>query len=533
MSSNKKHFKDLEKKTNDIIKDISNIQMQNVERRPDIKESIQNIKQLMSQIYDIDQHWNDIKNLIEKNNTDVNLKPNVDAKINELEEHKKQIIKFRETTNKYIIYSNIPKPIYWTTKPKIFNSEYIENIVNNNANNTFTAIKHICKLDSNGLKSILSEGIDTRNNYLKEAAQKLSDEFQKNFKMNYTFVLQFNTDDVGNKINLTIMDPITKVEINVVKRSEGLQWILDFYFKMINLTATMSSLTSKILLLDNPAIPIHDIAKEKIRKYIKKLSEEENLQIVYTSHERALVDATNMQNIRLIKKTEKGTVNIKTHDRLPHRIELAQHIGSPGRYGLFGIPFTIFVEGMSDVNILKAFNHLAQKNNKSYLDPNLFAFDDLDGIGNLKYLHKLYDNFNMPCCFIIDSDAEQFKEKYKAFDNKIISIQGYTICKLPNSTIEDMFTSDMYKKLLYYFLDSEYITKLNNVCINEGNTILNLFEISMKKVNISKFDISKQFLLNIDKLWVEPNNKIQIEKSLENYYKLVEKIKTLFDTYMT
>lgn len=521
----KEKFQRFTTKIRSIINELEKLQTQNIEQQQDIKSKFNIIKQRIEPIYHIDENWSDIKNNIEQNNSNPDLKPEIDTKINELEKWIKQMVDHRSKEPKYVLYDNIPKPIYLKGVPQIEKLEHIENIINNSANDTFTAIKNICKLDINHLKSIQYADVDIQNNYFTKQSEILTEEFNEIFKMDYVFKLVLKQTSDGDAISLTVIDPITKTEIDVTKRSEGLQWILGFYFQMVNLTATVSSVTHKILLLDNPAIPIHDLSKERIREYIKGISKDENLQILYTTHERALVDATNIQKIRFIKKTKKGTENILKHDRLSYRAELARHIGSPGRYGLFGIPFTIFVEGMSDVNILIGFNELAQKVNKDHLELNLYAFDNIDGAENIGYNAKLYKNFEMPCCFIIDDDRMHLKEKYSATNDYILSIQKFTIGSKNNSTIEDLFTMDAYKKLLIEVSEENSIDEVNN----NNKTILNAFEKIMEKNHISKINIAKSFRKNINQLWDEPSNQKLFKESLDNYVKLVKEVKTIFN----
>ena len=111
-----------------------------------------------------------------------------------------------------------------------------------------------------------------------------------------------------------VKDAISGKTTGVTQRSEGLQWVLSLFFKIRLLASSRG--VSHILLLDSPATAIHDAGKEEIRKFMTKMAEDNDLQIVYTTHEKALIDAWKLERIRFVDKTSsKGTIieEVKTN----------------------------------------------------------------------------------------------------------------------------------------------------------------------------------------------------------------------------
>ena len=422
------------------------------------------------------------------------------------------------------IYEIIPKPEYIPTLPKVTDKIPLDNYLNDsNADHTFKAIGMICEFNKHSLNNIRNSDTSSKRNFFEMASTKLTDEFKLFWtQTDYELIVELD----NNELIFSVKDSLTDRTTKVTQRSEGLQWVLSLFFKIKSLISSTG--LSHIILFDSPATAIHDSGKEEIRKFLTEMTENNHLQIIYTTHEKALIDPWRLERIRFIKKEkENGTLihEVKSNGIDSIRIEISKHIGSPAKYSLFGAPIIIHFEGPSDYRFMTALNEFAMDKSQEFLDPNIYSIDDMGGIDNSKNIMKICKSLGLEFYFVVDggSKSMELKRDLKDDFNKYF-IPLTDVINKEAVDVEDLIDPELYHnlfKLTYDGIDvpaSSEIMDINKKTVTcYSKWLKENGHGSLNKVGISKF------LMNIIK---SPNAKdnAALERTLENYKKLVKLI---------
>lgn len=310
---------------------------------------------------------------------------------------------------------------------------------------TFEAIGLLCGFDKTQLNSIRNSGPRAKSDYFEKASAALTRKFAEFWSQaQYDLIVGLDGGDLVFSIRDKKSDLITKS----TQCSEGLKWVLALFFK-INTLASSSG--SHILLFDSPATAVHDAGKEEIRRFLTKVSEENRFQIVYATHEKALIDPWHLERIRFVSKDHKGGTSvseIKGGGIDTTRIEISKHIGSPAKYSLFGGPMIIHFEGRSDYRFVAALNEYAIDNERRHLDPDLYSIDDLGGIDNSRHMAKICEDLGLDFCFVVDGGAKSKSlktEMGEKFDRHFVEISE--VVDKDVADIEDIIDCDLYRRL--------------------------------------------------------------------------------------
>src|SRR5690348_261343 len=202
------------------------------------------------------------------------------------------------------------------------------------------------------------------------------------------------------------MDETTGKETSVTERSEGFKWWTAFFLDL-SLSRAIGTGTS-IILLDNPATELHDEGKGDVQKFLTKVTNNGKLQIIYATHERALIDPWRIERIRIVEKKPEGTkiekVRPNTRGDLMNKIR--RNIGSPAKYSLFGAPQTINFEGISDMHFFSAFNEFFEQINLEYLNKDSYSINAIDSLNEAPVFCKLYKNLGLDFIIVVDSGSK-------------------------------------------------------------------------------------------------------------------------------
>ena len=323
----------------------------------------------------------------------------------ELESAVRDVESKLQDSRKSLVYESLPKPEYIPNLPRLADSVPLDEYLNDpQGSSTFEAIGLICGFNKMQLNNIRNAESHTKSNYFDDASEKLTARFSK-FWSQAQYKLNVGLD--GNDLVFSIRDKKSDLITKSTQCSEGLKWVLALFFKINTLVSSMGS--SHILLFDSPATAVHDAGKEEIRRFLTKVSEENHFQIVYATHEKALIDPWDLERIRFVsKERESGTKvsEIKGGGIDTTRVEISKHIGSPAKYSLFGGPMIIHFEGRSDYRFVAALNEYAIKINRRHLDPDLYSIDDLGGIDNSIYMMKICEDLGLDFCFVVDGGSK-------------------------------------------------------------------------------------------------------------------------------
>lgn len=420
-----------------------------------------------------------------------------------------------------LLYDLIPTPTYIQKISPITDEILLdEYLADSKSNYTFHAIGIICGFQKSILNNIRNDQA-RQENFFNNKSNTLTKQFTA-FWSQTEHSLKIKLEN--NKLIFNIKNTSTDTVVRPSQSSEGIQWILGFFFKLNVLMYASNS--SNLLLLDGPATAIHDDAKNDVRKFLVNAAEKNNAQIIYTTHEKALIDPWNLERIRLIEKKDKvGTLIHTVHksDMDSKRIAISKYIGSPAKYSLLGAPITIFVEGRSDVLIMTALNEYAIDMSKKHLHKDVYTFCDMGGIDKARYYSTLCDGLGVNYCFIVDADnkSRNLKNDLGAeFDDHYISLSE--IMDTDETEIEDLIDSELYNKLFKLVYDNG--PELDQINSDQKTvTVYNKWFHDQKiDMKLDKIHVAHK-LMDIIKT-NDPTIQVILTNTLDNYVRLVERI---------
>ena len=343
------------------------------------------------------------------------------------------------------LYEITPKPVYKDSVFKLDDDMLIDDfIADPKKSDTFYSIAVVTNLTPSALQKIRNAGQAEIKSYLDIKSAQLSDCLNKFWKQEtYEFELDINND----KMTFLVKDKTTGTKTSVLDRSEGFQWWTAFFLEVSTILA--QKLGRSIILLDNPATELHDEGKADVLQFISSAASSDQLQIIYSTHERALVDPWRTDRVRITELTEEGTkiqkVSSSSGRDLLHTIR--KNIGSPARYSLFGAPVTVFFEGISDMNIVSAVNEYVERQNgsRTHLSKDSFSINAINGVSNAPTFLDLYRDLGLQFVIVVDSGTatEDIKKKIKPelWDTHFVEVKQFIG---GDGDTEDMVHPELY-----------------------------------------------------------------------------------------
>lgn len=134
--------------------------------------------------------------------------------------------------------------------------------------------------------------------------------WQTNKNLNITFQIE-KREETEPRNNTTIVEHILDVRVKskgvslpLKNRSKGFNWFFSFlvWFKKIQEDNT----SNYILLLDEPGLNLHASAQADLLRFLQDLSKD--YQILYTTHSPFMIPTGNLDRVRTVLETEKGSV---------------------------------------------------------------------------------------------------------------------------------------------------------------------------------------------------------------------------------
>ncbi|EQD80938.1 ATP-dependent OLD family endonuclease, partial [mine drainage metagenome] len=280
------------------------------------------------------------------------------------------------------IISNLPNIYYmervFNLEDKIPIDQYISDP---RSSDTFSSIALLTSdLLPSGVQNVRTKDSQLRNSYYDTISRKLTDVLSSLWSQQK---YEFRVSSDSTNLTFDVRDLETGAIVSVIEGSEGFKWWLAFYMDISSRLSKSAKRT--VILLDNPATSLHDKGKGDILRLLKDVSGSEKLQLIYTSHERALIDPWRPDIIRLVeKKNSDGTkiISISTPTDSGILARIREYIGSPARYSLYGGIRMLLFEGINDLDIFLAFNEYLERNGKKHLNRDLYSVDNIAGISN-------------------------------------------------------------------------------------------------------------------------------------------------------
>lgn len=244
------------------------------------------------------------------------------------------------------------------------------------------------------------------------------------------------------------------------QRSKGQQWYLAFYVKIV---ARLREGKPNIILIDEPGLYLHAKAQKDLLQVLLEYTDENP--VIFSTHSPYLITEDNLENIRLVEKTEAGTKilgKIHAHPTADKEtltpILTAIGLGINDSITNVNQKNNVVVEGPEDVFYLQAFKELEKKELK-------INFINGGGAPNIGIVGAVLEGWGASVYYLYDNDQgkkdgeKNLKSTWKVLPDKI-----KTVLKQEGTTIVDIFSKDDFKKhvlmrpeLTYASLNSEYI----------------------------------------------------------------------------
>jgi len=433
-----------------------------------------------------------------------------------------------------LLISNLPAIYYmdhvFNIEDKISIDQYISDP---SSSETFSSIALLTQdLFPSGVQNLRTKDAPERNSYYETISKKLTDVLGKLWSQQKH---EFKVSSDNTNLTFYVKDLETGSIVSVTEESEGFKWWLAFYMEI---SSKLSKSSKRIvILLDNPATSLHDKGKGDILRLLKEVSKSEKLQLIYTSHERALIDPWQPNIIRLVeKRTQDGTkiYSLSAPTDVGVLTRIREYIGSPARYSLYGASRVLLFEGITDMDIFLAFNEYLERNGQKYLSRDLYSVDEIGGISNILDYIKFYKKAGVDFLFIADSAQktdhevldkiqEEDKQKYILQIDEIIGREGDT---------EDLIDSNLYIKAFMQTIEKAIeFPELDNKGEKKKNVNLCKDIAEKHGVKYNKSIVAKQFwpMLNVTPNGDDNFDKESLNASVRNISALVEKINDRFD----
>ena len=397
-----------------------------------------------SDLSELDLSIDSLRNTQNSIPADPPLRKEIDARVNEIVTVRNAIQKKIEDDPIQQVYDLLPKPHY---KDGVFDLQdeipVEEFIADFKKSPTFYSIAVITGLTPSGLQKIRNAKPAEKDSYLDAKSKKLSDRLNELWTQEkYDFRLRLDT----GILSLVVIDKTTGTETSVTDRSEGFKWWVAFFLEISTLLAKKSGRT--IILLDNPATELHDEGKNDVLKFISNATKSDKLQIIYSTHERALIDPWRTDRIRVVELTHDGTKieNVRSKSRHDLLDVIRKNIGSPARYSLFGAPRTLAFEGVSDTYLVSAVNEYMDQQGIPYLHKDSYSINAINGIDKSPEFSKFYKEIELDFVIVVDSGSETMEMKNNLADG---DFDKYFV-EINQITSKDSDTEDLVDAKLYY-----------------------------------------------------------------------------------
>lgn len=298
------------------------------------------------------------------------------------------------------LYRSIPKPRYCDRPFKLEDEVDLDRFIRNPySSRTFLCVAQICGLAPAGLARARNAKAPERDAYLEARSATLSSRLRRLWRQeSYTFRLAMD----GRRLVLRVRDEATGATTPLTERSDGFRWQAAFFLGV--LASLASGPGRSIVLLDNPATELHEREKGDVLRLVQEAAKSGRIQVVYSTHERGLIDPWRIDRIRVAHLTGKGT-RVKTVSAAASDGMLEatmKGIGSPARYSLFGAPRTVSFEGASEMYIAAAANeYLARTNPDAALDKDTYSIDSVEGTEMARHAWQVYRGLGLDFAIVV------------------------------------------------------------------------------------------------------------------------------------
>lgn len=291
-------------------------------------------------------------------------------------------------------------------------------------------------------------------------------------------------------------------------RSRGFRWYLAYVITL----EYLSKKENTILLLDDPAVFLHERGQKDFLRTIEEISR--NIQVIYSTHLISLFNERKLERVLLVKleKRNKTKVGKPWSNKVENVAAPVYHALGFDKLIFENISKILFVEGISDKFILEGLQKIDKKLSEWYIHPISGGnkIEDNDIVSKLKLLKCLTCHKNIDYKFVLDGDRKHVVDKIKKENSELEN----NIILLGNETqeLEDIINKNYYLECV--------LETYQNIFINEPHKLEKVKTIieNLKKQTTSKItkklddEFSKNGLGSFSKVDVAITIKRQLEK---------------------
>ncbi|WP_301006839.1 MULTISPECIES: ATP-dependent nuclease, partial [Helicobacter] len=238
-------------------------------------------------------------------------------------------------------------------------------------------------------------------------------------------------------------------EIPLNKRGSGIKrlFLLSFFLA----DSERQNITNMIYAIEEPETSQHPNFQKMIIETLQKISQQENRQILITTHTPEIIKMVNKEEVIFIKKDANNKRNILQNQTLNTK-EIINTLGILPYISYKGV---MFVEGETDVKFFKKLNKHFESL-RSIFDIETITLVPLNGGGNIKkWIVEAYlvENTNIKQIYFMDKDdesnqREKYQNKCENNKTKIIITQKREIENyFPIDVLEDYFKEKFKKEI--------------------------------------------------------------------------------------
>jgi len=409
-----------------------------------------------------------IKSLAEFNELAATFKDeNYVTAFGELEKYFEFVWKFDNPIEEYItrkyLDENLPKFLYYDEYYSLPSRISIEKLESSQlSENEYKTAKALFELaDINTTELLKASNFEDFIAELEATEAIISEELFKYWQTNRNIQISFRIDkieDTDSRNNTRIVEHVLdirvkgkRVSLPLRNRSKGFNWFFSFlvWFKKIQ----EDEHSNYILLLDEPGLNLHASAQADLMRFLEDLSED--YQIIYTTHSPFMISSENLNRVRTVLETEKGSViSDSIQEKDPNTLfPLQAALGYDIAQNLFVSKKNLLVEGVSDLIALTAISGILEAENRESLRDDI-TIVPTGGLEKVATFISLLRGSKLEIACLLDSytDAKGKAKMDKMIAGKIIhksKVRFFDefLDSHSHADLEDLFTKSDYLKL--------------------------------------------------------------------------------------
>lgn len=272
---------------------------------------------------------------------------------------------------------------------------------------------------------------------LQEMAPELASELTPRFKDKPRWIFNFTLDGENG--------------IPINKRGSGVRRLILLNFFRAEAEKVVAGSQRKVIYaIEEPETSQHPNYQIMLMKALLDLANQENRQILVTTHVPALAGLIPIEGVRYVTKNDNGVpiVKMPSDDVLK---EAAESLGVLPETGMERAKGVVLVEGKSDVTFLRHATKCLKDASHIHasLDESGIVPLQTGGSGNVKHwvTHKLADALGLPWCVFLDSDIGGSPEQVKSIQKRKTEVeaQGRAFYSTRKREIENYLCPELIK----------------------------------------------------------------------------------------